>query len=233
MGQLADDGVIIIEQVVSEPLLSPLRDHFSHVAVDLPGARGFDLSQNKLTLISNHLGSLARSLAGQPVKPVRILFFDKTPDSNWSVPWHQDRTIAVKQRYDVPGFGPWSVKNGVAHVEPPVEILESMLTLRLFVDDCGVENGPLEVARGSHRVGRIAADQVKEAAAGCEIFIGIGRAGDVLAMKLLAIHRSKRSAAADHRRVLHIDYASQDLPSPLEWAVASDMLATGVGDTEE
>jgi Phytanoyl-CoA dioxygenase (PhyH) len=219
MNQLADDGVAIFDQVVSEPLLSTLRDHFSQVATERPGVRGFDLPREITTLVSHDLGLLANSLASRPMKPVRVLFFDKTPNSNWSVPWHQDRTIAVKQRYDVSGYGPWSVKNGVTHVEPPVEVLEDMLTLRLFVDDCGVENGPLEIACGSHQAGRIAAHRAKEVAAGSDIFVGTGRAGDVLAMKLLAVHCSKQSALADHRRVLHVDYASRDLPPPLAWAI--------------
>ena len=219
MSQLEDDGVIIVERVVSESLLQTLRGHFSQIAIERPGARGFDLSHEILAPISGKLASLASFLASRPMNPVRVLFFDKTPDSNWSVPWHQDRTIAVEQRHDVFGFGPWSVKNGIAHVEPPVEVLEDMLTLRLFVDDCDTDNGPLEVARGSHRVGRIAANRVKEVAARSDIFVGTGHAGDVLAMKLLAIHCSKRSAAVDHRRVIHVDYASRDLAPPLQWAV--------------
>ena len=37
---------------------------------------------------------------------VRSILFDKTVESNWLVPWHQDRTIAVNQRIDISGFGP-------------------------------------------------------------------------------------------------------------------------------
>jgi hypothetical protein len=64
--------------------------------------------------------------------------------------WHQDRAIAVRDRVDVPGFGPWSVKAGLVHVEPPVDILERMLAVRLHLDDCGEDNGPLRVLPGSH-----------------------------------------------------------------------------------
>ncbi len=51
----------------------------------------------------------------------------------------------MKERHDVPGFGPWSVKEGVPHTEPPVALLEAMFTLRFHVDDCGLPNGPLKL----------------------------------------------------------------------------------------
>jgi hypothetical protein len=72
------------------------------------------------------LRDLATRLAGRPARMVRILAFDKTPETNWGVPWHQDRTVAVKRRVDVDGFGPWSVKAGMPHVVPPEALLEAM-----------------------------------------------------------------------------------------------------------
>ena len=163
------------------------------------------------------LGSLAAGAADAPVRPVRMLFFDKTPEANWAVPWHQDRSIAVHKKANVDGYGPWTVTDGVDHVEPPVSILESMLTVRLFVDDCGPDDGPLVVALGSHRHGRLAGRDVAKLAGESELFLGTGQAGDVLVMKTLAVHSSKRAIAPTHRRVLHVDYAMTDLPPPLEW----------------
>jgi len=37
-----------------------------------------------------------RWLGGEP-RLVRALFFDKTPERNWSVGWHQDRTVALEK----------------------------------------------------------------------------------------------------------------------------------------
>jgi hypothetical protein len=68
--------------------------------------------------------------------PVRAIYFDKTPDSNWNVAWHQNLTIAVRERRDAAGFGPWSVKAGVPHVQPPVELLEHLVAVRLHLDPC-------------------------------------------------------------------------------------------------
>ena len=60
-------------------------------------------------------------LPGEPV-PVRGIYFDKRPGTNWLVAWHQDLTLALKERSEVPGWGPWSVKDGVPHVQPPVDV---------------------------------------------------------------------------------------------------------------
>ncbi len=76
---------------------------------------------------------------------VRAILFDKTPEANWKVAWHQDLTIPTRERVDSPGYGPWSQKAGIHHVQPPVRILEQMLTVRVHLDPCGRENGPLRV----------------------------------------------------------------------------------------
>ena len=89
---------------------------------------------------SKWLIDMAEILCGSGVRPVRGLFFNKTPESNWPVAWHRDLTIAVNQKVELPGYGPWSTKAGVVHVQPPLEILENMITFRLHLDDCPVEN---------------------------------------------------------------------------------------------
>jgi hypothetical protein len=218
--RLAADGVTVARLVLSQDAVASLRAPFDANVGQAPGARAFQLAPDIHAVIAEQglLGMLAASLAGRSMRPVRILLFDKTPESNWGVPWHQDRTIAVKERHDLDGYGPWTNKNGIVHVEPPVSVLEDMLTLRLFLDDCELDNGPLEVACGSHRHGRVPAAEVKKLVEQSDIFVATGGRGDVLAMKLLAIHRSQRATLPSHRRVLHVDYASLALPPPLEWA---------------
>jgi Phytanoyl-CoA dioxygenase (PhyH) len=215
---LNQDGVFVRAGVVSDDVVADLRRQFTPSSGD-PGKRGFALTGAAIALIdsSGPMGALAADAAGHAVRPVRVLFFDKTQDANWAVPWHQDRCIAVKSRAELDGYGPWSVKNGVDRVEPPVAVRDGMVTLRLFVDDCGSDNGPLLVARGSHRHGRIPGRDIAEVVSCSEIFVGTGQAGDVLVMRTLAIHSSKRAALPAHRRVLHVDYAAAELPPPLEW----------------
>ncbi len=139
---------------------------------------------------------------------VRGIYFDKTPEANWLVPWHQDLSIAVKQRLDVSGYGPWSTKEGVPHVQPPAELLEAMVTLRLHLDNCDESNGPLRVIPGSHRMGRLeAADIVKTRSNQKEVICSM-QAGDALLMRPLLLHASSEASVPVHRRVIHLEYAT-------------------------
>ncbi len=101
------------------------------------------------------IASLLRQLRPEPLCPVRGLFFDKNPAANWAVAWHQDVAVALRERIDVTHFGPWSTKAGVVHAHAPALLLARMVTLRLHLDDCGPENGPLKVIPGSHSKGRL------------------------------------------------------------------------------
>jgi hypothetical protein len=98
---------------------------------------------------------LVEPVLGDRFFAVRGILFDKIPDANWKVPWHQDVTIAVEERVEVEGFGPWSIKADVLHVQPPAEVLEHMVSVRLPLDNCDEENGALRVIHGSHLHGRI------------------------------------------------------------------------------
>ncbi|MGK0184432.1 MAG: ectoine hydroxylase-related dioxygenase (phytanoyl-CoA dioxygenase family) [Verrucomicrobiales bacterium] len=123
--------------------------------------------------------------------PVRGILFDKTPQANWPVPWHQDLTIAVKQRADVPGYGPWTVKDGIPHVQPPLAVLESMRTIRIHLDETSVTNGALRVLPMSHLQRHLAAellnmDSRNEVLCKCS-------PGDVFVMSPLLLHASSRS----------------------------------------
>jgi ectoine hydroxylase-related dioxygenase (phytanoyl-CoA dioxygenase family) len=90
-----------------------------------------------------------RGILGDAAFVARATLFNKTPDANWKVPWHQDVTIAVKEKREAEGYGPWSVKAGVVHVQPPSEVLERMLTVRVHIDPCHATNGALKVMPGS------------------------------------------------------------------------------------
>jgi hypothetical protein len=155
----------------------------------------------------------------EPV-PVRAIYFDKSPEANWLVPWHQDLTLALRNRKEVPGFGPWSVKDGVPHVQPPVECLEKMLTIRLHFDDTDESNGALRVLPGSHRLGRLSASHIQELRAEKSDCLCTAAKGDALLMRPLLLHASGRSTTPRHRRILHIEYAAFTLPPGLQWHTA-------------
>jgi Phytanoyl-CoA dioxygenase (PhyH) len=165
---------------------------------------------------SPEIRSLVAPILGKQAQVVRGIFFDKQPNANWKVPWHQDLTIAVKNRLEVPDFHPWSVKAGIHHVRPPVAILEQMLTVRIHLDGTDESNGALKVIPGSHSQGRLTTvdiDRWKQSPAiSCNC-----QAGGILLMRPLLLHASSIAISPSHRRVIHLEYASQPLPSGLEW----------------
>jgi ectoine hydroxylase-related dioxygenase (phytanoyl-CoA dioxygenase family) len=161
--------------------------------------------------------ALVKTVLGPSTFVVRSIFFDKTPDANWKVAWHQDLTIAVRQKIEVAGFTAWSVKDGVAHVQPPVEVLEQMLALRLHLDDCGPANGPLQVIPGSHKSGRLNARQISEWRDRQPAKICSVSRGGALLMRPLLLHASSPATEPKHRRVLHLEFAAEPLPCGLQW----------------
>jgi ectoine hydroxylase-related dioxygenase (phytanoyl-CoA dioxygenase family) len=161
--------------------------------------------------------SLAQAVLGPPCVAVRGILFDKTPDANWRVVWHQDLTIAVRERCDAIGFGPWSEKAGVPHVQPPAAILERMLAVRVHLDDCTPDNGPVRVLPSSHMSGRLSdasIDYWKESAEPVECTVD---RGGILAFRPLLLHASSPARKPMRRRVVHIEFASGDLPDGLTW----------------
>jgi Phytanoyl-CoA dioxygenase (PhyH) len=151
-------------------------------------------------------------------KPVRLLTFDKTPETNWSVPWHQDRVVAVKGQADVPGYSNWSRKTGTWHCEPPVDFLQRMLFVRVHIDGSDADNGAMEIALGSHRAGLVASDEAAAFAQTYKTEICVAEPGDILVLAMLTLHRSNPSTSSASRRALRLDYSADDLPVPLAWA---------------
>ena len=167
--------------------------------------------------------AIVEPVLGAGARPVRGILFDKTPAANWRVPWHQDVSIAVRRRVaDAAGYGPWSVKAGVAHVQPPAAVLADMITVRLHLDDCGADNGPLPVVPGSHADGVLdAADIGRWRASVPEAVATVGRGGAVV-MRPLVLHASSPAVVPGRRRVVHVEFAGGGpLPGWVEWAVDS------------
>ena len=138
----------------------------------------------------------------------RLVSFNKSETANWQLPWHQDRVIAMDARIEDPRYQRWSCKAGIWHCEPPLEVLESMLFLRLHLDDAGPEDGAMEIALGSHLLGRVSKADAGAAASRCATEVTTARAGDVLVLSMLILHRSARSGRTKDRRVLRADYTA-------------------------
>jgi len=214
---LDEDGFVLVPHVVGYALLAELHS----LTDDLPHSPGsrrggvrdpFETVGGLLeTVRDTPIGRLAADVLGPGVFAVRSILFDKRPDTNWSVAWHRDETVAVAERVEVPGFGPWSSKGRVDHVRAPKSVLDSMVTLRLHLDDTPATNGPLQAISGSHRTDELPADNVNQAR------IIEANAGDVLVMRPRVLHASSKQTQGSRRRVLHIECASAPLPHPMRW----------------
>lgn len=181
-----------------------------HAGIRLHGHPALAAVLPSLTRIAGHY-------IGPEARPVRAILFDKSPGTNWSLGWHQDRTIVVRERREVPGFGPWGRKAGLIHVEPPFAIIERMTTLRVHIDDVPANNAPLLIAPGSHRLGRIAEPEIPAAVERLGILACLAQRGDVWAYATPILHASAASVGHAQRRVLQVDFAAQMLPGNLEW----------------
>lgn len=163
------------------------------------------------------LQATASDAAGQEVRAVRAVLFDKNDSADWSLGWHQDRTIAVRERVDVPGFGPWTRKQAIHHVEPPFPVIADMLTLRIHLDPVDMDNAPLMIVPATHRLGRIPVAKVAAIVEQAPIFSCLAEAGDVWLYRTPILHSSNAARPGRRRRVLQVDYAAGGLPAGLEW----------------
>ena len=225
--QLARDGFQILNSLaedcecdsLSEELTPLFEQQQKSLKSKIGGLRNLLRSTLQVSQFakSPKLISLLGTAVGSPVFPVRAIFFDKNPEANWLVPWHQDLAIAVAERIETPGFTGWSTKDDIVHVHPPREILEGMVTLRLHLDDCDACNGALKVISGSHLKGKLAASEIFRWTTINEPVICELSKGDALLMKPLILHSSSPAEKPAHRRVLHIEYATHELTNGLKW----------------
>lgn len=198
--------------------LADLRASLEHLPTDQAGVRisGIESLQPFLRQAGS-VGSIAAGVLGPASRAVRAVLFDKTATSNWSLAWHQDRTICVKRRIDVDGFGPWTIKGGMQHVAPPFDVLTRMVTLRVHLDDVPATNAPLLIAPGSHAEGRVPVTAIEEVVGRCGTLACVAEAGDVWVYATPILHASETAKSPRSRRVLQLDFAGEDLPGGLEW----------------
>jgi hypothetical protein len=164
--------------------------------------------------------AVLRTHALSLAKLVRVVWFTKDSQSNWGVPWHQDRIIAVAERHEVAGFTNWSQKRGVWHCEPPTWLFSQMWFVRAHLDDCDAANGAMEISVGSEGEGAVPESRAADTAARYPIEVCKASRGDIQILPMLVLHRSRPATSDAPRRALRLDYALTDLPAPLSWCAA-------------
>jgi hypothetical protein len=212
------DGAQRIPSALRMVDLQGIQNAVAGLPMSQAGARVYGITTLHPFLVpSGPIGMVASSVIGTGCRPVRAILFDKTPATNWSLGWHQDRAIAVMERVDVDGFGPWTIRSGLLHVAPPFEILFRMVTVRVHLDPVPMTNAPLLIAPGSHRFGRIAEADVPHIVRRCGILPCLAESGDIWLYATPILHSSKPALEPSHRRVLQVDFATDELPGGLKW----------------
>jgi ectoine hydroxylase-related dioxygenase (phytanoyl-CoA dioxygenase family) len=167
-------------------------------------------------LWNENLKTLIKDLFGANYFNVKAIYFDKPPQSNWIVAWHQDLTISVSEKADIEGFTNWTLKQGQPTVQPPQTILENIYTVRIHLDDCDETNGALRVISKSHLKGVISMKGFRLEDYPEPVTCPVPKGG-VMLMKPLILHASNKSTSERNRRVIHLEFSDIDLPDGLDW----------------
>jgi ectoine hydroxylase-related dioxygenase (phytanoyl-CoA dioxygenase family) len=172
-------------------------------------------------LFNTRFKGIIRSIFGSNYFIVKSIYFDKPAASNWFVAYHQDLTISVDKKAAIEDFGPWTIKQNQYAVQPPLQILENIYTIRIHLDETNQDNGALKVIPRSHSKKIYRPETINwdiETESICNV-----TKGGIMIMKPLLLHSSGRTINNKRRRVIHIEFSSDKLPEPLQWAEKLDL----------
>ena len=175
---------------------------------DVSAAQGSRRLQN-MTALERHLTpELKTELRSHGLRPtpIRGVSFIKTKAENWSLPWHQDRVVAMAKRHSDAGYTNWSSKSGIWHCEPPLDQLEKIAFLYIALDTVTARSGGIELARGSHHLGKIQAADIAKAVQGTKCDAPLLSTGESLLVSALTLHRSRANQTENPRRAIRLDF---------------------------
>lgn len=170
----------------------------------------------KSLLFNDNLISILNRYFDQNYFVTKAIYFDKPAASNWFVSYHQDLSISVNQKAAIPEYSNWTQKLDIIGVQPPLKILEKTLTIRIHLDNTTSGNGALRVIPNSHNKGIYRPETINwdiEKEVICDV-----AKGGVFLMKPLLLHSSKKTTNNQRRRVIHLEFNTEQLATPLEWA---------------
>lgn len=166
-------------------------------------------------IFNSKLKELIFSLYKSDYFLTKAIYFDKPTKSNWFVPYHQDLSISVNKKADLENYVNWTFKKNQYGVQPPIEILNDTITIRIHLDYTNENNGALKVIPKSHLNGIIRTNSeqwnIKN-----EKVIEMKRGG-IMLMKPLILHASNKTTNHKKRRVIHLEFNNHQLQKPLDW----------------
>lgn len=210
-------GYVILPRICSSQTCDELCDELAKVTQAGPGSRrllAFDWCKKLAKSLKSH--PLISPLLGPTPVIHQCTYFEKSPDQNWLVALHQDVSIAVQPNVAAMQLG-ISPKEGVSFVQPSVEVLAQLVALRVHLDDCTPDNGPLKVVPGSHQQGRLTNPMIANLRNHSDEVFCLVPKGGVIAMRPLLLHASSKMDFPQHRRVLHFLCGPRQLPNGLVW----------------
>lgn len=224
--KIEEDGFSIIHDVFTDEEISQLLTVIEQLTEgnsnfrknkDLFAIRNFlnEVPEIKPFLWTKDFNDLIDNLLGDDYFLVKAIYFNKPPMSNWLVTWHQDTKISVDKKLETNGFEQWSLKQGMQAVQPSQDVLESIYTIRIHLDDCDETNGGLKVVPKTHKLGILKDLEIQNIDKKNELCAV--KKGGVLIMKPLLVHGSSKSTSANNRRIIHLEFSSKELPNGLNW----------------
>lgn len=224
---IADKGFSVISNVFSEEEIEKIAEVIQSIdtsketfrkSEDLFAIRQFlkEIPEVKDLIFNENLKTIIKEIFGENYFVVKSIYFDKPEKSNWYVAYHQDLTISVDKKVNLENFGPWTTKQNQFAVQPPLDILENIFTIRIHLDDTDENNGALKVVPKSHSKGIYRPETIDwnvEAENICSV-----EKGGIMIMKPLLLHGSNRTTNGKKRRVIHIEFSDRELPDELNWS---------------
>jgi len=225
--ELTDNGFAVINNIFSEEEVEKISEAIQNIdsskdtfrkSEDLFAIRQFlkEIPKVKDLIFNENLKTIIKEIFGENYFAVKSIYFDKPEKSNWYVAYHQDLTISVDKKLELENFGPWTTKQNQFAVQPPLDILENIFTIRIHLDDTDENNGALKVVPKSHAKGIYRPETIDwnvETETIC-----IVEKGGIMLMKPLLLHGSNRTTNGKKRRVIHIEFSNRELPSELQWS---------------
>lgn len=224
---LATKGYSVIPSVLSHRELEAQTAEINKAAGNDAGNRRLlDLPWCNEIAERLHAHPHLRTILPGDFRAVQCTLFAKSIENNWLVSLHQDLSIPVAERVESLLCTGWSQKSENIFVQPPVSVLESLVAVRLHIDDCDERNGALRVVPASHLLGRLKPELAQEVRRDLgERSVPVPRGG-LMAMKPLLLHASSKAMGDGPRRVLHFLFGPPDLPEGLRWPLRRQFAET-------
>ncbi|WP_185681230.1 phytanoyl-CoA dioxygenase family protein [Chryseobacterium sp. 18068] len=224
---IQENGFTVINNIFSDKEIERISEVIQNIdtsketfrkSEDLFAIRQFlkEIPDVKDLIFNENIKTIIKEIFGEKYFTVKSIYFDKPEKSNWYVAYHQDLTISVDKKVELENFGPWTTKQNQFAVQPPLDILENIFTIRIHLDETNENNGALKVVPKSHSKGIYRPETIDwnvETENICNV-----EKGGLMIMKPLLLHGSNRTTNGKKRRVIHIEFSDKELPEVLNWS---------------